>query len=103
MLVQGLNDTLERLLVEHSSTGQGFIGFGVRRSQANMRFTGDPNHVLFASLTKKMLFKEMLSPFTTYARMPINRRFAGVPAHGRAGPTFHIAFTDVSRTEPFTG
>ena len=35
MLVQDLNDTLERLLVEHSSTDQGFPGFGVRRSQAN--------------------------------------------------------------------
>ena len=35
LLVQDLNDTLERLLVEHSSTDQGFPGFGVRRSQAN--------------------------------------------------------------------
>ena len=35
MLVQDLNDTLERLLVEHSSTDQGFPGFGVRRSQTN--------------------------------------------------------------------
>ena len=48
------------------------------------------------TLSKKMLFKNYLSPSPRRLKVPVNMRFAGV-SRGYGGLlTFHIAFTEPS-------